>query len=667
MDATLRTQRWPHLLPCAQLLKTTMRRWLFLTALGSVVLLFTAWNEAVRPVSGPHSSFELKLLRSTDSLAVQIGTYFTTAGRCAGCHGTDLLGIASIDGQGRDVNVVDDWRSTMMANSARDPFFRAKVEHEVLVNPAHQGPIENKCLSCHAPLGMHQESMLGHPPFTMAMLDTSKMALDGVSCLSCHMQSEATAGTYFSGELQFDSARVYGPYSDDQINPAIMQFFVRFTPGFGSHIVNSKVCAGCHTLITETIDLEGNITGDKFVEQATYHEWLNSIYSVNGTQCNTCHMPRISDPIILAAEYPFLNAQTPFGLHHLVGGNVHMLELLKANKDVLDIPATDLQFDSTIARTQRMLTQHTLLLDLDLVDRTSDTAYYAVRLENLAGHRFPSGYPSRRAFIEFVVLDATGDTVFKSGRLNSAMEVEGHDATYEPHYTVINRSEQVQIYEMVMGDVNGDVTTVLERAKDPIKDNRLVPYGFSTAHPSYDTTLIAGNALTDPDFNRNTLGEEGSGTDIVYYHIPVSNTTAALRAYARAYYQPVPPGWNREMFEQSGPEIDAFRSMLATSDGTPTLVAADSLQVGPVGMLLRDPERLVVYPNPTTDGWVMIDVPDGGRLELKGVQTIAGENVAVRTEPRRQGLRVQLPTTPGTYALLFRIDGRPVIKRVVRR
>jgi hypothetical protein len=107
--------------------------------------------------------------------------------------------------------------------------------------------------------------------------------------------------------------------------------------------------------------------------------------------------------------------------------------------------------------------------------------------------------------------------------------------------------------------------------------------------------------------------------------------------------------------------------MLAASDGTPTLVAADSLQIGPVGMLLRDPERLVVYPNPTTDGWVMIDVPDGGRLELKGVQTIAGERVAVRTEPRRQGLRVQLPTTSGTYVLLFHIDGRPVIKRVVRR
>ena len=33
------------------------------------------------------------------------------------------------------------------------------------------------------------------------------------------------------------------------------------------------------TLITETRDLNGNATGDEFVEQATWHEWKNSIYN----------------------------------------------------------------------------------------------------------------------------------------------------------------------------------------------------------------------------------------------------------------------------------------------------------------------------------------------------------------------------------------------------
>ena len=38
----------------------------------------------------------------------------------------------------------------MMANSARDPFWRAKVSHEILVNPAHSVGLQDKCTSCHA-------------------------------------------------------------------------------------------------------------------------------------------------------------------------------------------------------------------------------------------------------------------------------------------------------------------------------------------------------------------------------------------------------------------------------------------------------------------------------------------------------------------------------------
>lgn len=61
-----------------------------------------------------------------------------TSGRCAGCHGRDLLGQANIDpATGHDVNVVNDWRSSIMANSARNPFSLAKLDHEMLVNPGH--------------------------------------------------------------------------------------------------------------------------------------------------------------------------------------------------------------------------------------------------------------------------------------------------------------------------------------------------------------------------------------------------------------------------------------------------------------------------------------------------------------------------------------------------
>lgn len=632
-----------------------------------VVLLFAGWSEANRPVHGPHSALELALFRSTtDSLPVVQSGYFWTSGRCAGCHGRDLLGQTSIEpGTGRDINVVNDWRSSIMANSARDPFFRAKLDHEQLVNPELGEVIGVKCLKCHAPLAVYEEQLSGHPPFTTAMLDTSVLASDGVSCLACHMQGPNGTGTTFSGELHFDSAHVYGPYSDDEIEPSIMQNFVGFTPGYGEHIVNSEVCAGCHTLITETVDMEGVPTGDAFVEQATYHEWKNSVYPAAGTMCNTCHMPRIEGPIILAAEYAFLNPQTPFGLHHLAGANVHMLEILKAQREVLGIPATEVQFDSTIARTRAMLTQRTLDIDLDLDDRTSDTAYFSVRLENRAGHRFPSGYPSRRAFIQFVVTNALGDTVFKSGTIDGTYEVLGHDANYEPHYNVITAPDQVQIYEMVMGDVNDNVTTVLERAKRPLKDNRLVPLGFVTSHPSYDTTLIAGMALVDPDFNRNVLNEEGSGSDIVHYHLPVFGYDGPLFASARVFYQPMPPKWNDEMFAHSSALINTFRDMLDASDGTPTLVAVDSIGIGALGMQNRNLTEVTVLPNPTENGWINILAEE--RIDAITVFDARGKMVVVNSERMDRRYRIQLPEASGLYFVQVRVGEKVVLKRVLRR
>ena len=626
--------------------------------------LFTAWTTATQPRVGPHSSLELWMMKSSDdSLVVQYSTWFATAGRCAGCHGHDPVGIASVDDDSVDVNVVDDWRSTMMANSARDPFFRAKLEHEVLVNPGHQGEIEGKCLACHAPLAKHEADLLGNPPFSSAMLDSSIMGQDGVSCLACHGQNPDSAGTLFSGELRFDSLQVYGPYPDDEINAAIMQFFVGFTPQQGQHIQDGRVCAGCHTLITETLDLNGNFSGDQFVEQATWHEWKNSIY--NGTQnCRECHMPRIQDSIRLASDYPFLPPHSPFGLHHLAGGNVFMLQLMKVNREALGIPANDVQFDSTIARTLNNLQQRSIELNVSIIDRDADTTFIDVRLLNLTGHKFPSGYPSRRAFVEFTLLDTNGDTLFSSGGFDSAYEVDGHDADYEPHQDVITNADQAQIYEMVMGDVNDDVTTVLERAKSSLKDNRLTPQGFSTAHYTYDTCLIAGVPASDNDFNLDGLGLEGTGADIVHYHVPMSGYAGAITAHARVWYQPVPPRWNAEMFSNTGARIDTFRTMYESMDGTPTLVVFDSTGMGPLGVDELPGDAARISPNPTGDGVITIT---GGGIERVQLYTIAGQVVATTTTREKNAWRMVLPTARGTYLLVLRRNGADELHGIVRQ
>ena len=89
-------------------------------------------------------------------------------------------------------------------------------------------------------------------------------------------------------------------------------------------------------------------------------------------------------------------------------------------------------------------------------------------LKNKAGHKF-FGYPSRRAFVEFLITNLQGDTIFHSGKRDpTGSNIINADEfgllNFEPHYDVITSEEQVQIYEVVDGDVSGSPTNIQERA-----------------------------------------------------------------------------------------------------------------------------------------------------------------------------------------------------------
>ncbi|HRE96511.1 MAG TPA: multiheme c-type cytochrome, partial [Flavobacteriales bacterium] len=281
----------------------------------------------------------------------QSNTLFSAAGICSQCHGYDIDQLASVDAMGNDVNVMDAWAGTIMANSAKDPLWKAKVSHEVLVNPAHQNALESTCVKCHAPLGKYNALHLSQP-YGMTELSTDSVGLDGVSCGACHQQRDTLIGKRFSGELFFTTDKtVYGPYTNP-LGP--MAGNTGFTPTYSPHINRAGLCAGCHTLITQTSDLSGNLTGDHFIEQATYHEWLNSrfnndIPNPQGISCQGCHIPRINDPVKLSTGPPNLT-RTPFGKHELVGANVFMLKLMKDNATALGLYSTARQLDSSIVR-----------------------------------------------------------------------------------------------------------------------------------------------------------------------------------------------------------------------------------------------------------------------------------------------------------------------------
>jgi hypothetical protein len=508
--------------------------------------------------------------------------------------------------------------------------------------------------------------------YTTEMLDADSLALDGVSCMACHAQQIETTGLFFSGELEYNADTIWGPIFDIPKNGLpmqdfIMSNFVGVAPVAHPKASKSESCAGCHSLITETADLQGNATGTTFIEQATYHEWLNSSYNsqdFNAIECQGCHMPKTEEPIIVASGYDWLPGREPFAQHWLVGGNTFMLELMKNRIDELGITANEQHFQTVIDRTLDNLQNHTAEIEIIPGVIDSDTARYTVRLTNKAGHKMPSGYPARRAFVEFVMTDEDGNEVFHSGRINPDFEVQGQDPTWEPHYDVIRDDvNEVQIYEMVMGDVMGNVTTVLERAHHMIKDNRLVPTGFSTTHAAYDTTMVVGAAAFDPNFNAIN-GLEGSGTDDVHYHIPLQGISGNVTVTARFWYQSLPPKWNEEMFAMDHPLINSFEEMYWQEGPDPVEMA--SYTVNSTITNVREKARLfTVSPNPTSNGFVQVNAGNDAIQTIK-VYSLDGKLVET-LNPSASRAQVRLPLIAGTYLLDVQTSRGRKVERVIRR
>jgi len=642
--------------------------------LGTVAILSASWSNKIEPQRAfKHGDF-YKLLQGTN-LPVGDNTFFTGSGRCGGCHGDDPVDFANTTSEGEDVSPATNWRGTMMANSAKDPMWRSKVQQEIITNPAHAQELINKCTSCHAPVGRYTNLLLNNNPnYTLEELANDSLARDGVNCGACHQQKMEGLGHRFSGELTFHRDTIYGPFiSEEEATPifdAAMLSFVGYMPLGHAKTRQSEMCAGCHTLETNTADLDGNLTGQTFIEQATYHEWLNSAYKTSTNpdvhkECQNCHMPTLQEPIVLASGYLFLQGRQPFAQHWLVGGNTFMLNILKNFATDLGVTATEANFNTVIDRTMNQLETQTATVEMTSNGVAQDTAFYTVKFTNLAGHKFPSGYPSRRAYVEFIAVDDAGNEVFHSGKMNGDYTLAGEDMVdFEPHYDVITAEDEVQIYEMVMGDVNGNRTNILERAATHLKDNRLTPLGFSLNNNAYDTTKIVGAALYDPNFNHYPDGTEGSGTDEIRFHIPLNGFSGNLHVTARLMYQTIPPKYVAEMFQLDNETINMFKGMYNATGAYPVQIGAQTNTITVIGTEEIHLPNFLLFPNPTADGWVNMNA-GGETISSYTVYTSTGALI----EQRKVGssiARVHLPDVTGVYYIKVESAKGSKLERVIR-
>lgn len=276
-------------------------------------------------------------------------------------------------------------------------------------------------------------------------------------------------------------------------------------------------------------------------------------------------MPRLDEPIKISSRPPWLDEREPFWRHQFVGGNTFMLALLNQNAKKLQPNAESAQFDAMIAKARQQLAKAANITVRG--ERSGDTAVVRVEVENLTGHKFPTGHPYRRAWLHVQLRDQRGRTIFESGAVDRDGRIRGVKGDFSEHHDLITQPGQVQIYESVMGDRSGKVTHALLGGATILKDNRLPPQGFRPGGPDDAVTAIRGRAAQDSNFNA-----AGNGRDEVTYRIAVKSSGEPLTAEVALLYQAVPPEAVEHLLGGRGPAAKEFKKLYSSASKTPEVV-----------------------------------------------------------------------------------------------
>jgi hypothetical protein len=484
---------------------------------------------------------------------------FQTGAECMACHN----GLTTPSGE--DVSIGVSWRASMMAHSSRDPYWQAAVRREAIDHPRHAAAIEDECSICHMPMTTYPARAAGglgevfvHLPVGRRGADP--LAADGVSCTVCHQITNERLGSpesFTGGYVLNVASRVgpqpmFGPFQVDEGRTQVMRSATGLTPSEAVHVRRSELCATCHTLFTTALDAEGRAVG-RLPEQVPFLEWQHSAYN-NERSCQDCHMPPVAEPTPIASVLG--EPRQGLSRHTFLGGNFFMLRMLNRYRTELGVTAPPHELEAAAMATERQLRSDTATLRISNARRTGSSGTFSVVIENLTGHKLPTGYPSRRAWLHVVVRDAKGQVLFESGAVAQTGAIAGNDndenaASYEPHYDEIHSADQVQIYESVMVDVKGVPTTGLLQGVRYVKDNRLLPRGFDKSTASADVA-VHGGASTDADFH--------SGGDIVRYAVDLSKTQGPITVDAELRFQTISFRWARNLSTYAAAEARRFTS-----------------------------------------------------------------------------------------------------------
>ncbi|NUP08892.1 MAG: hypothetical protein HOW73_22825 [Polyangiaceae bacterium] len=482
------------------------------------------------------------------------GGYFTDADTCANCH----KAAGSMD---RDYMPSDTWGGTMMANATRDPVFLAGL---AIANQDEPG-VGSFCLRCHSPIAF----VRGHatPPDATAF---DAIDHQGIGCDTCHRAETSNpadpTASYAIGNAQLrysddSSMTKHGPYADSS-SPA-------HSTMHDPQLSSSRFCGQCHQVSNPSRrlkDASGADTLFDFPLDTTYEEWANSDYADGrrGTRgCIDCHMQKKLGewPVTKTVGSPL---RTDPRDHGFVGGNHWGIRaVMEANPDrvALHGPAFDLALERTLANLETAV--DVTLLDAPVSISANVEFEVTVRVENLTGHKFPTGYAeSRRAWISLVLVDADGAQHVLTGG-------------YEPATGAIQQEPPTHVYQAVHGRwdapsraASRDEHLVLHDSI--VSDTRIPPLGFGPSAITMPTGEIAFQDSTGAWTNI----DEATFTVVA----PPGLAAAGYTLEARIQYQSMTRDYIEFLRDENGTNDagEVLSSIYESTDEAPPIVIASA-------------------------------------------------------------------------------------------
>ncbi len=223
-----------------------------------------------------------------------------SARECASCHPRQF----------------EQWSRSQHAYAQLSPIFNAM---QGALGKLTNGTLGDFCIRCHTPVGMS----IGEPVFA-ANASRHSTSREGVTCVSCHRQSEeyGKLGARFALQRGDLTSPIYGPTGDNRaldeairegglvtnserpgrrVHAEVKPFFALSTSGF---------CATCH-------DLTG-VDGIRL--QEVFSEWKRSPAAERGIDCQDCHMGREPGKVMADPSAPdFDRKNYDFGPAALLG------------------------------------------------------------------------------------------------------------------------------------------------------------------------------------------------------------------------------------------------------------------------------------------------------------------------------------------------------------